>query len=228
MRIPLLQPLLDWSRGLIRKLTVSRQTGGGRSWRNSRTYRTWCTLALAFATGEFTYTGQISRREWAPCNVASLYRGGRNFCHRIPSKRFSRSLSDVKKKGTCARLLYGFSLRKRKKRGKGCNSLLRRVARPNADAAAPGSAHQSATILTSCMCRFTAARRKTRTASKNNPARSGAVTAQNISRIFHDIREANVFAKNSVFQNFKFSPACIRTRVDARPSRCCVIRNECK
>jgi len=120
MRIPLLQPLLDWGRGLIRKLTVSRQTGGGRSWRNSRTYRTWCTLALARATDEFTYTGQISRREWAPCNVASLYRGGRNFCHRIVPRNDSRAryLTSRKKKGHAVASCRALSLRKREKKEK--------------------------------------------------------------------------------------------------------------
>lgn len=33
MRVPLLQPASDYGRSLIRKLTVFRQTGEGRSWR---------------------------------------------------------------------------------------------------------------------------------------------------------------------------------------------------
>jgi len=222
MRIPLLQPLLDWGRGLIRKLTVSRQTGGGRSWRNSRTYRTWRTLALARATGEFT--GQISRREWAPCSVASLYRGGWNLCHRIVSRNDSRArlfhLTSRKKR---AHLLYdSFSWKEKEKKEEKAAILYYYVNLLTWCGRARLRASKCDNIDIVYVSIYRGA------ASKNNPARSGAVTAQNISHIFHDIREEDVFTKKSVFQNFKFSRVCARTRVRARPSRCCVIRNECK
>lgn len=70
MRVPLLQPALDYDRSLIRKLTVFRQTGRGRSWRTP-TFRT-LVHTYTFATDRWVSHVPVASKFVGETNVVII------------------------------------------------------------------------------------------------------------------------------------------------------------